>query len=440
MTLSRRSLLALGATLPLLARPAAAQPLRIEITEGVSEPMTIAIPPFLDEGGAAEQTRALRDLVARDLTGTGLFREIATGTMPAQGQGIDAAPAWQEWRAADAQALVLGAARMDAGKLHVSFRLYDIFAARPLGDGLSFDGPPEGWRRLGHKLADRVYSRLTGEDPYFDSRIAFVAESGPRTARIKRLAVMDQDGENVRYLTDGAELVLSPRFSADGRRIVFVSFAGGAPRLAEIALDGGPPRLLPSEPGVMAFAPRPSRDGRWLVHSRSRDGDTDIWQTDATGSLARALVTGAGIDTAPGLAPDSSAMVFESDRSGAQQLYLMQLDGGGEAQRISFGEGRYSTPAWSSTGDLIAFTRRVGDRFMIGVMRPDGSGERLLTEGPHDEGPSWSPNGRVVVFTRQERAENGRARLHAVDIAGRDMRPVELKAAASDPDWGPLLP
>lgn len=447
--LTRRGALILAAGLPLAGRalaplPARAQtgPLRVEITEGVMEPLALAIPPFLDLGGAAEHVAALRALVTADLTGTGLFAALPEARLAAAPAGPDAAPAWQEWRAADANALIVGAARMEGGRLRLRFRLYDIYAAQPLGDGIEFDALPEAWRRLGHKLADQVYARLTGEAPYFDSRIAFVAESGPRTRRVKRIAMMDYDGANVRFLTDGGDLVLSPRFSPDGTRIAFVTFAGGAPRIAVIGLGGDePPAILPAPPGSMAFAPRFSPDGRWLFYSQEKAGDTDIWQMDAAGAgLSRPVVAGHGIDTAPGLSPDGRRLVFESDRSGTPQLYVAPLDGSAEPERISFGEGRYGTPAWSPKGDVIAFTRRRGELYHIGTMAPDGSDERVLTESPHDEGPSWAPNGRVVVFTRQEPGGNGKARLHAVDIVGRNMRPVELMEAASDPGWGPLRP
>lgn len=436
-----RATLLLALLLAPLGTPVLAQdgPLHIEITEGVAEPLSIAIPPFTDEGAAAALTAPLREIVARDLTGTGLFREVPPEAMVPRPAGFEEPVAWPEWRAVDAQALVTAAVSVVDGHVFLRFRLFDIFAGRPLGDGLQLDAGPEGLRRLAHKLADQIYARLTGETPYFDSRIAFVAESGSRAQRVKRLALMDYDGENVRYLTDGGDLVLTPRFSPDGRKLAYVSFAGGMPRIALFDLDRMAGQVLPAPPGSMSFGPRFSPDGRWLVYSQERAGNTDIWQMDVATGLSRPLVEGPGIDTAPSVSPDGTRLAFESDRSGRSQLYVMPM-AGGEPERISFGEGRYGTPVWSPQGDLIAFTLQKGDSFHIGVLRPDGTAERALTASPHDEGPSWAPNGRVVIFTRQEPGGNGMARLHSVDITGRNMRPVALKDSASDPDWGPLLP
>lgn len=444
-SLTRRRALTLAAAAPVVwfgaaPRHALAQgaPLRIEITEGAAAPLALALPPFIDEGGAAEQIAPLREVVAANLSGTSLFDVLPQDAGPQIARDLDAAPDWQRWQQARAEALVTATARMEGERLQLRFRLYDIYSAKPLGDGLQFDASPSDWRRLAHKLADQVYARLTGESPYFDSRIAFVAESGPRIRRVKRIAIMDSDGANLRALTDGQTLVLTPRFAPDGRSLVFVSYASGMPRIAHLDLGDGTTRLLPGDPGTMSFAPLVSPDGRWIFYSREKGGDTDIWQMDAASGLRRPVTTGHGIDTAPSLSPDSSRMIFESDRSGTQQLYAMPLDGSAEPERISFGEGRYGTPAWSPKGDLIAFTLQQGSRYHIGVMRPDGSGERLLTDSPHDEGPTWAPNGRVVLFTRQDPGGNGLARLHSVDIGGRNMRLVELKDAASDPAWGPL--
>lgn len=439
-----------------------ADPLHIELAEGIGEPLAIAIPAFIDEGGAGALTAEVRDIVARDLTGTGLFVEVnaalpSAAPAPAASPPVTAAPAattpaapapaapfdqpvdWGAWRATGAQALIVGAVQVVDGHVFVRFRLYDLQAARPVGDGIQFDAAPEGMRRIAHRLAGEVYARLTGERPYFDSRIAFVSESGPRASRVKRLALMDYDGANVRYLTDGNDLVLSPHFSPDGRRLAYVSFAGGVPRIAIFDLETMTATPVPAPPGSMAFGPRFSPDGRSLVFSQERAGNTDIWKIDLATGASSPLVEGPGIDTAPSISPDGTSLAFESDRSGAPQLYLMPM-AGGEPERISFGDGRYGTPVWSPGGDLIAFTLQKDGSFFIGAIAPDGTGERLLTNSPHDEGPSWAPNGRVVVFTRQQQGGEGRAQLQSVDITGRNMAPVALKDAASDPDWGPLLP
>ncbi|MBD9526474.1 MULTISPECIES: Tol-Pal system beta propeller repeat protein TolB [Paracoccus] len=424
-----------------LAAPAFAQdgPLRIEITDGVIEPMPFAIASFHDEGGAGELLAKVQGLIAADLTGTGLFREIPASAHIARPESFEAPVAYEDWKAINAQALITGAVRVEGGKVIVKFRLFDVFAGQPLGDGMQFDASTGNWRRAAHKAADQVYARLTGEGPYFDSRVAFVQESGPKDARRKRIGVMDYDGANIKYLTDDSTLVLKPRFSPDGSRLLYTSYASGFPQAMMMDVNSLGARALAGEQGTMSFAPRFSPDGRWIVYSLEKNGNTDIFQMDAASGAQRALTNAPSIETSPSFSPDGRQIVFESDRSGVPQLYIMSASGG-EPKRISFGDGRYGTPVWSPRGDMIAFTRQVGGKFHIGVMRTDGSEEKMLTESFLDEGPSWAPNGRVVMFTRVTPGGNGEPRLHSVDITGRNMRPVKLNGAASDPDWGPLLP
>ncbi|MFT4012340.1 MAG: Tol-Pal system beta propeller repeat protein TolB [Paracoccus sp. (in: a-proteobacteria)] len=426
----------LGLTAPVLAQDG---PLRIEITDGVVEPMPIAI-QFFDEGGAGQHLQQVQDLVAADLTGTGLFRLIPANAYIARPSGFAAPVSYEDWKAINAQALVTGAVSVQGGKVVVKFRLFDVFAGQPLGDGMQFDASAGNWRRAAHKAADQVYARLTGEGPYFDSRVAFVKESGPKDNRLKRIGIMDYDGANVKFLTDSSTLVLKPRFSPDGSRLLYTSYATGFPQAMVMDVNTLAARPLSgSQQGTMSFSPRFSPDGRWIVYSLEKNGNTDIYQMDAASGAQRALTNAPSIETSPSYSPDGSQIVFESDRSGTPQIYVMGANGG-EPRRISFGEGRYGTPVWSPRGDMIAFTRQVGAKFHIGVMRTDGSEEKMLTESFLDEGPSWAPNGRVVMFTRVTPGGAGEPRLHSVDITGRNMRPVNLKGAASDPDWGPLLP
>ncbi|MFH5772907.1 Tol-Pal system beta propeller repeat protein TolB [Paracoccus broussonetiae] len=424
-----------------LAAPVLAQdgPLRIEITDGVVEPMPFAIAKFHDEGGAGEYLAQVQNLIAADLTGTGLFREIPASAHIARPESFDAPVSYEDWKAINAQALVTGAVRVEGGKVIVKFRLFDVFAGQPLGDGMQFDASTGNWRRAAHKAADQVYARLTGEGPYFDSRVAFVQESGPKDARRKRLGVMDYDGANIKWLTDDSTLVLKPRFSPDGSRLLYTSYASGFPQAMLMDVNSLGVRALAGEQGTMSFSPRFSPDGRWIVYSLEKNGNTDIYQMDAGSGAQRPLTNAPSIETSPSFSPDGKQIVFESDRSGVPQLYIMSANGG-DAKRISFGEGRYGTPVWSPRGDMIAFTRQVGGKFHIGVMRTDGSEEKMLTESFLDEGPTWAPNGRVVMFTRVTPGGDGEPRLHSVDITGRNMRPVKLNGAASDPDWGPLLP
>ncbi|WP_423209287.1 Tol-Pal system protein TolB [Paracoccus yeei] len=434
---SAMALAALGIAAPVVAQDG---PLRIEITDGVVEPMPFAIARFHDEGGAGDYLNQVQSLIAADLTGTGLFREIPASAHIARPESFDAPVSYDDWKAINAQALITGAVRVEGGKVVVKFRLFDVFAGQPLGDGMQFDASTGNWRRAAHKAADQVYARLTGEGPYFDSRVAFVQERGPKDNRLKRIGIMDYDGANVKYLTDDSALVLKPRFSPDGSKILYTSYATGFPQAMVLDVNTLSSRALSAaQQGTMSFSPRFSPDGRWIVYSLEKNGNTDIYQMDAASGAQRPLTNAPSIETSPSYSPDGSQIVFESDRSGTPQLYIMGANGG-EPRRISFGEGRYGTPVWSPRGDMIAFTRQVGAKFHIGVMRTDGSEEKMLTESFLDEGPTWAPNGRVVMFTRVTPGGTGEPRLHSVDITGRNMRPVKVNGAASDPDWGPLLP
>ncbi|GAB4306352.1 MAG: Tol-Pal system beta propeller repeat protein TolB [Roseovarius sp.] len=448
--MTRKMLVLLAALVALpaaLVAPAGAQdagrggPLRIEITEGVIEPLPYAVPDLVAEGGAARQfAQQIARVVAADLNGTGLFREIPAAAHIARITSFASPVQFADWKAINAQALITGAVSVDdIGKLVVRFRLYDVFAGQEIGQGLQLVGTQQGWRRIAHKVADQVYSRLTGEAPYFDSRVVYVAETGPKDARRKRLAIMDYDGANITYLTDGDALVLAPRFSPSGDRVLYTSYETGFPRIYVLEVAGGTRRRLESQEGAMSFAPRFAPDGRTVVYSLERGGNTDLYAMDIATGQSRRLTTAPSIETAPSYSPDGRRIVFESDRSGVPQLYIMDADGG-EAQRISFGQGRYGTPVWSPRGDLIAFTKQSKGRFHIGVMRTDGSEERLLTASFLDEGPTWSPNGRVIMFTRQTQGADGRSGLYSVDITGRNLRPVPTPTGASDPSWSPLQP
>ena len=420
------------------ALPAMAQdgPLRIEITDGVTDPVAVAIPKFFGDSEIGEK---IRQVVADDLTGTGLFREIPLDAQVSTMSSFSDAVAYEEWRTINSQALVTAEVTGQGEEINVKFRLFDVFAGEPLGDGMQFVARSGDWRRAAHKIADQIYTRLTGESAYFDSRVAFTQESGPKDARIKRIGVMDYDGANILWMTDSSSLVLAPQFSPDGKKIVYTSFESGFPQLQILDVASVSSRPLTQSGHSMAFSPVISPDSRWIAYAQDNGGDTDLWLMDAATGAGRALTDTQGIDTSPSFSPNGKQIVFESDRSGSQQLYVVPLEGG-EPARISFGDGRYGDPAWSPKGDMIAFTKQVGDRVDIGVMRSDGSKEQILTDSFLDEGPTWAPNGRVIMFTRVTPGGNGEPRLHAVDITGRNMRPLELNFAASDPSWGPLLP
>lgn len=415
-------------------------PLQITITDGVIEPLPFALPVFQAETGGAEQLAAqISQVVIDDLVGSGLFRQIDRGSFISTVSSFSAPVAYADWRAINAQALITGAVAVQGDSLVVKFRLYDVFSGAELGEGLQFAGTATGWRRMGHKVADAVYSRITGEGGYFDSRVVFVAESGPKEARLKRLAIMDYDGQNLQYLTDSSALVLAPRFSATGDRILYTTYESGFPRISILDVASVGHRQVTTAEGEMAFTPRFSRDGARVIYSLANGGNTDIWVTDLASGQHQQLTNAPSIETAPSLSPDGGRIVFESDRSGGSQLYIMPISGG-EPQRVSFGEGRYGSPVWSPRGDLIAFVKQSGGYFYIGVMRTDGSEERILTRSELDESPTWAPNGRVIMFTRETLGPSGGPSLYSVDISGRNLRQVPTGGFASDPSWGPLQP
>jgi len=423
-----------------LALPAIAQqgPLRIEITEGVIEPMPFAAPSFVASNAEAVALgEDIASVVAADLESTGLFRQIQTASFISGITSFTSPVEFADWKAINAQALITGQISTNGTQLVLQFRVYDVFAGQELGNGLQFVGTTEGWRRMGHKVADAVYSRITGESGYFDSRIVFVSERGNKGDRKKSLAIMDYDGANVQMLTDDSNLVLAPRFSPTGDRVLYTSYETGFPRIYLLDVGSAARRVLEAQPGSISFAPRFGPDGNTVVYSLATNGNTDLFRMDTTGTGRVRLTSSPGIDTAPSFSPDGTQIVFESDRSGSQQLYIMPATGG-QAKRISFGAGRYGTPVWSPRGDLIAFTKQHKGRFHIGVMRTDGSEERLLTASFLDEGPTWSPNGRVIMFTRETQGAAGQAALYSVDITGRNLRRIRTPYGASDPAWSPL--
>ncbi len=426
--------------LTLMSAPVYAQsgPLRLEIDEGIIEPLPFAVPNFVPDGPSASQYALdISRVVAADLTGTGLFREISSNAFISRVSSFDAPVQFADWKAINAQALVTGAVNVSGKRLTVRFRVWDVFSGQELGNGLQLAGTTDGWRRMAHKVADQVYSRITGEGGYFDSRVAFVSESGPKDQRLKRLAIMDYDGANVQYLTDSSAIVLAPRFSPTGDRLLYTSYETGSPRIYVLDVGSVRRQELNTQGGTMSFSPRFSPDGRSIVYSLIQGGNTDLWKMDLASGQSARLTNTPAIETAPSYSPDGSQIVFESDRSGTPQLYVMPANGG-EATRISFGQGRYGTPVWSPRGDLIAFTKQNKGRFHIGVMRTNGDEERLLTSSFLDEGPTWSPNGRVIMFTRETQGASGRATLYSVDISGRNLRPVRTPDGGSDPSWGPL--
>ena len=402
--------------------------------EGTIAPIPIAIPEFSGEDPrfAAE----ISNIVSADLEHSGLFKPLDRASFIQRIGDPSVPPRLQDWRVINAQALLVGKAGRDQrGQFVAEFRLWDVLSGRELAARRFGVGASE-WRRLAHLVADQVYERLTGEKGYFDTQIVFIDETGPKENRRKRLALMDQDGANVRLLSQGNELVLTPRFSPTAREITFMQYTSEQPRVFLLNLETGKRSLVGDFPG-MTFAPRFSPDGQRVVMSIGEQGASSIIELDMRSGQRRRLTNSNAIDTSPCYSPDGRQIVFETDRDRVQSLYVMNADGSGQ-HRISLGEGSYSTPVWSPRGDLIAFTKQYGGQFLIGVIRPDGTGERILTEGFHNEGPTWAPNGRVLMFFRESQGAKGGARLYSIDLTGYNERQIPTPSFASDPAWSPL--
>ncbi|MBR9833994.1 MAG: Tol-Pal system protein TolB [Alphaproteobacteria bacterium] len=448
--------LALGLT---CLMPVATAQLEVNIGSGTFKPTPIAVPDFAVEGVDPDIARQISDIVRNDLESSGLFEIVPASAHIQKDLDIEVAPRFADWKIIKSDALVIGsieALERDGNQLlRGSVRMWDVYGEELMRfedsrgrqvSGRRFTTTPEDLRRIAHKISDAIYTRLTGEDGYFDTRIVYIAESGSKAARVKRLAIMDSDGANVQYLTSGKFTVLTPRFSPEAQQITYMSYEGGIPRVYLYDLQRGRQEVLGNFRN-MTFAPRFSRDGGSVLLTQAINGNSDVYIRNLNTGETRRMTDHPAIDTSPSMSPDGRQIVFNSDRGGSPQLYIMNTDGtprtcpsGGRdtACRITFGAGRYSTPVWSPRGDLIAFTKQSRGRFHIGVISVDGEGERLLTEAYLDEGPEWSPNGRVITFFR-EVAPGASPKLMAVDLTGRSLRQLETPTDASDPAWSPLL-
>jgi TolB protein len=439
MSAFRRRITALFAVFAaLLVQTAAHAAPVIDITRGNLDPMPVATPDFI--AGAPAQTQVAKDIarvIRADLERSGLFRPIDPASYIEKISDINVQPRFPDWNIVNAKALVVGrATALPDGNLRGEFRLWDVTGEQQI-HSREYVTTQENWRRIAHKIADDIYEQLTGEKGYFDTRIVFVSESGPKTKRVKRLAAMDQDGANPTFLTSGEYLVLTPRYSPTAQMITYMSFETGRPRVFLFDLDKNRQEVL-GEFSAMTFSPRFMPDGASVLLTREGGGNSEIYRMDLRTRAMTRLTTHPAIDTSPSASPDGARIVFNSDRGGSPQLYVMPA-AGGEPARISFGDGRYMTPVWSPRGDLIAFTKQAGGRFQIGVMKPDGSGERILSESYLDEGPTWSPNGRVIMFFREGGPGAGPS-LWSVDLTGQNLRRIQTPGDASDPAWSPTLP
>jgi TolB protein len=440
LSLSRRDLLVggVGAGVGLLLPSLARAQTKLVIPEGTFAPLPIAIPDFVAGSPAdSEAGVGVAQVITNNLKRSGLFAPIDPAAFIEKVVNIDAAPQFASWKTINAQALVTGRmTRQNDGRLKAEFRLWDVAAGQQL-TGQQYFTSPEYWRRIAHIISDQIYERLTGEKGYFDSRVVFVDESGAKERRVKRLAMMDQDGANVRYLTKGTDLVLTPRFSPSTQEITYMEFGQGDPRVYLYRIETGEREIVGNFPG-MSFSPRFSPDGQRVIMSLQQGGNSNLFVMDLRSKSTTRLTDTPAIDTSPSYAPDASRICFESDRGGKPQIYVMPA-AGGPAQRISFGDGTYSTPVWSPRGDYIAFTKQGGGQFAIGLIKPDGSGdERILTAGFHNEGPTFAPNGQVLMFFRDPGGTGGPS-LYTIDITGRNELKVPTPGFASDPAWSPLL-
>ena len=426
-----------------MALPSFAQTERITITEGTIEPTPIAIADFTDQTGKPGALgRTIAGIISNDLDGSGMFRPEESASLIPPPRTPSIKPDFSEWTPLGVKALLVGSAvEGDNGMIEVVFILWDVVTEREIiaGEG---EVSEAGLRRISHQIADLVFESWTGDAGYFDTRIVYVDESGPPERRIKRLAIMDQDGHNHTYLTDGTSLVLTPRFSPQVQEIAYLDYFNDNPNVYLMNVSTGNSELLGTFPG-MTFAPRFSFDGKKLIMSLAKDGLTDIYEMDLSTQQVNQLTKSSSIDTSPSYSPDGKKIAFNSDRGGSQQIYVMNANGRG-VKRISYGKGRYATPVWSPRGDIIAFTKMYKGEFFIGVMNTDGTGERLLARGFLVEAPTWAPNGRVLMYFKQsptnEDGSGGESHLYRIDITGFNERRMVTPSFASDPAWSPSLP
>lgn len=431
--ITRRHLIKLGlagASVLALGSEAAKALVSITITGGDFTPLPIAVPDFASSDPSFG--KEIADIVRANLKRSGLFAPVDPATLPQQVGDVNATPDFATWRGINVDALVMG--QVDrGGQITGSVRVWDTAAAAQV-IGNTYNADPQSERRIAHIVSDAIYASLAGDSGYFDSQVVFIAESGPKANRKKQLAIMDQDGANAQMLSSGAALTLGPNLSGDRSMIAYTSYEDDNPQVFVAQLGGKSRKLINKAP--MSFAPHFSPDGSSIAFSVSNGGVTNIYASGVDGNNPTQLTSGSEIDTAPSYSPDGSRIVFESDRGGQPQLYVMSAGGGG-AQRISFGEGTYSTPVWSPKGDLIAYTRQSGGNFQIGTIKPDGSGERILVDSFHAEGPTFCPNGRVIMFFRDPGGDSGPG-LWTVDIWGRNEQQIKTDTYASDPNWGSL--
>ena len=424
--------------------------IEVDITRGNLNPLPLAVSPLsIDEESRKGFEKILKkenigseisNIVENNLRTSGLFNPLDKKAFLQAPDIANLKPRFEDWNLIKAQALITGKVNYVDDKLRVEFRLWDVLAAKEMM-ALAFTTVPNNWRRVGHIISDKVYERLTGEKGYFDTRIIYVSEEGPKTQRIKKLAIMDQDGANNKFLTLGNELVLTPRFNPASQMVTYLSYFKNMPRVYLLDIETGTQEVVGDFPG-MTFAPRFSPDGKKIIMSFAKDGKSDIYTMNLENRIVEKITNHPSIDTSPSYSPDGKYITFNSDRSGYQQIYVMKNDGS-DVKRISFGNGLYGTPVWSPRGDLIAFVKNRKPNFYIGVMDTNGDNERIIVQDFALESPAWSPNGRYLIFYRQQKSNldgtGGETTIHFIDITGYNERIIPTPRDGSDPAWSPLL-
>ncbi len=421
--------------------PALAQE-EIRITQGELRARPISVPDFI---GPDEASRALgadiAGVIINDLESSGWFDASDPASHIQQISDIDVQPRFADWRLIGSEALVAGSVEvLSSGDVRVAFRLWNVQTQSQMA-GLRFETTRDNWRRVAHQVADRVYERLLGDEGYFDTRIVYIHESGPKTNPVTRLAIMDQDGANPEFLTNGDYMVLLPTFSPTAQQIAYVSFRDMRPTTYLFDIETGrEERLFEISPEAESYSARFSPDGQSIVTTVSQGGNSDIHVFNLSTRRLTRITNEPSLEAEPSFDPTGRRIVFRSNRAGesSSHLYTMNVDGT-DVRRLTFGQGIYGTPVWSPRGDYIAFTNQSRGQFRLGVIRPDGTGERIITQNFKIDRPTWSPNGRVLMFSVEYPGSQIRKEIRTIDVTGRNERVLNTPGNASDPAWSPLL-
>ena len=418
--------------------------LEVTLTQGTIKPTPIAVTNFFsNENSANNIGKNISNIISDNLERSVLFMPINKKAFIQNEESLSIQPRFEDWKIIKAQHLVSGKVTKKDKKISVEFRLYDVFSQKQLL-GKKYETSEKNWRRVSHIISDAIFERVTGEGGYFDTRVVYVAETGKKDNRQKRLAIMDQDQANHRFLTDGSYLVLTPRFSPNSQKITYMSYINKSnPRVYIFDIETGQQEVVGEFPG-MTFAPRFSPDGEKIIMSYSDPdiGNSEIYILDLNTRVSKRITNNSAIDVSASFSPEGEKIVFNSDRSGRRHLYTMNINGK-NLKRISRQAGSYYTPVWSPRGDMIAFTKQEGGQFYIGVMETDGKNERMIAKSFHVEGPTWSPNGRYLLYFKEERTaedgSGGESSLYSIDLTGYNERKIITPLGGSDPAWSPLM-